>query len=131
MVAVLVPLLATQSGVVGPSASPQALTTSGSVSLAWPGWLDTWSISVTRDAGGPACAGEPATSMRVAAAKTPNPHLLDMTLPPPDVDVDNVPMRRTGPSDKAFTPMRELTPTDAAGSGPLMWPVRPTPRFVH
>src|SRR5690349_6620081 len=34
---VLEPLLATHSGLVGESARPQALTTSGSVIVAWPG----------------------------------------------------------------------------------------------
>jgi len=41
-----------------------------------------------------------------------------MTFPPPDVDDDNVPLRRTRRSDEAFTPMRDLTPADAAGGGP-------------
>src|SRR5690242_15429903 len=36
-VEVLVPLLATHSGLVGESARPQALTRSGSVIVAWPG----------------------------------------------------------------------------------------------
>src|SRR5689334_3604104 len=44
-VEVLVPLLATHSGLVGDRASPHALTASGSVIVAWPGWSETRSLS--------------------------------------------------------------------------------------
>src|SRR5258706_5834282 len=59
MVEVLVPLLATHSGPVGENARPQALTRAGSVTLATLARLETWSTSVNRGAGAPACAGMP------------------------------------------------------------------------
>src|SRR5262249_61090470 len=67
-VAVLVPLLATQSGLVGDSARPQALTTSGSVSAARPGTLETRSASVNLVTGESAAAGVASAGASIGTA---------------------------------------------------------------
>src|SRR6266540_4113507 len=68
MVEESVPLFATHRAVAGPWLRPQALTSSGSVTGATPGWSDTWLVMLNRIPAGTAPSWASLSGMGAASA---------------------------------------------------------------
>src|ERR1700741_848289 len=68
MVEEFVPLFATHRAVAGPWLRPQALTSSGSVTGATPGWSDTWLVMLNRIPAGTAPSWASLSGMGAASA---------------------------------------------------------------